>query len=345
MRYQFGVSQRVPWPGKLLAASDVSLERADAERARFDGAQLRLVADVSMAYAALHYLGRNLQVTRDTLALLQHWESVAQGQLQAGRRGAQRDVIRAQVELGRLEDQVQSLENARLPLRAKLNGLLNQPPGARLPTPTTLPEPELRVSDAEVMELARRESPALRALDHETGARQRGVDLANQSYLPDFSVGAMISGVSSSRFGRGVPNSGDDPIAATLGIELPIWFGRYGASVSEAKARLQAAESDRRSAENDLMADIATALFTFRDAERKVRLYRDSLLAKARQALEATAAAYEAGQGSFLDVLDSERKLIEFELAHERARADRVAAMSRLEALVGSQLQNLEDVR
>ncbi len=344
-RFQIGLSQRVPWPGKLLAASDVSLERADAERARYDGAQLRLVADVSMAYAALHYLTRNIQVTRDTLALVQRWESVAQGQLQAGRRGAQRDVIRAQVELGRLEDRVQSLENARLPLHAKLNGLLNQPPEGRLPSPTTLPEPTLPLSDGEVMDLARRQSPALRALDHETGARERGVDLAYQSYLPDFSVGAMFTGVSTSRFGSSVPNSGDDPVLATIGIELPIWFGRYGASVSEAKARLLAAESDRKNAENDLMANVATALFTFRDAERKVSLYRDSLLAKARQALEATAAAYEAGQGSFLDVLDSERKLIEFELAHERARADRVAAMARLEALVGTELQQREGVQ
>ena len=88
-----------------------------------------------------------------------------------------------------------------------------------------------------------------------------------------------------------------------------------------------------------LEASAARALFDYRDAERKLRLYRDSLVPKAEQSLKATSAAYEAGAGDFLDVLDAERVLLEFHLSRERALADRVRSFAELEMLTGTDLK------
>ena len=129
-----------------------------------------------------------------------------------------------------------------------------------------------------------------------------------------------------------------DRYFATFGLRLPIWLERNEAAVSEAEARLRAAEFEQADVRNELLAAATRALFDHRDAGRKLRLYRDTLVPKAIQSLKATAAAYEAGAGEFLDLLDAERVLLEFHLARERALADRVGSFAELELLTGAEL-------
>ena len=78
--------------------------------------------------------------------------------------------------------------------------------------------------------------------------------------------------------------------------------------------------------------------YQFRDAGRKIDLYRDTLLPKASQSLKATEAAYRAGKGSFIDLVDAERIILEFELSYERALTDHGQRLGRLEMLIGRDL-------
>ncbi|MEZ6184077.1 MAG: TolC family protein [Planctomycetota bacterium] len=341
-RHRFGVSQMVPWPGKLAERSAMALEESEATRARTDAVRLRTVYQVARAYADYYYLASERAVTDETLTLVRHWESVAQTRFRAGAQAAHRDVIKAQVEIGRLEDRLATLNDARKPHVARLRSLLNVPATFEIPWPSSVPATSLAVSDGEVLALIERHSPLLAELNRKISARERGVDLAWQSYLPDFMFGfEYIETGPAVRNAMGVrpSGSGDDAMIAKFGISLPIWFGRYESSVSEARARLRAAELDRADAENSLEASAARALFDYRDAERKLRLYRDSLVPKAEQSLKATSAAYEAGAGDFLDVLDAERVLLEFHLSRERALADRVRSFTELEMLTGTDLK------
>jgi outer membrane protein TolC len=340
-RHRFGVSQMIPWPGKLAHRSGVALEESEATRARTDAVRLGVVLEVTKAYADYYFLARERTVTDETLALVRHWESVAQTRFRTGARAAHRDVIKSQVEIGRLEDRLATLTDARRPRVERLRALLNLPASFELPWPTSIPEVALTLSDPEVLALLPQHSPLLpllSELDRRVAARERRVDLAWQSYLPDFVLGFEFIEVGPAvRNAAGVraSGSGDDAAIAKFGLSLPIWFGRYESQVSEARARLRAAELSRADAENALEASVTRALFDYRDAERKLRLYRDSLVPKAEQSLQATAAAYEAGNGDFLDVLDAERVLLEFHLARERALADRVTSFAELETLTG----------
>jgi len=83
---------------------------------------------------------------------------------------------------------------------------------------------------------------------------------------------------------------------------------------------------------------VKLALFRLRDAERKINLYRDTLVPKANQSLRAVQQAFRTGKASFLDVIDSQRVLLEFELSYERALADHAQRLAELEMLVGKPL-------
>ena len=84
-----------------------------------------------------------------------------------------------------------------------------------------------------------------------------------------------------------------------------------------------------------LTADFARAKFDLRDAERKIALFTHTLIPKAEESIEASYTAYESGQAGFLDVLDSERGLLDFELSLSRAQTDRAIATTQLFRLSG----------
>jgi outer membrane protein TolC len=48
--------------------------------------------------------------------------------------------------------------------------------------------------------------------------------------------------------------------------------------------------------------------------------------------------AFAAGRAGFLDLIDAQRTLLEFELAYERALADRAINLAELEMLAGREL-------
>ena len=73
-------------------------------------------------------------------------------------------------------------------------------------------------------------------------------------------------------------------------------------------------------------------------AERKINLYGATLLPQARSALSVAQQSYETGKGDFLNLIDAQRALLEFELEEQRALADREQALALIELLVGRNL-------
>ncbi len=77
------------------------------------------------------------------------------------------------------------------------------------------------------------------------------------------------------------------------------------------------------------------ATYRFRDAERKIDLYGDTLLPKARESLKVTESSFRAAGSNFTDLIDAQRVLLEFTLAYERALADCAQSLAKIEMLVG----------
>jgi cobalt-zinc-cadmium efflux system outer membrane protein len=163
------------------------------------------------------------------------------------------------------------------------------------------------------------------------------IQLARKEYWPDFSLGVDYILTGEARM-PGVMDSGKDPVAAMLSIQLPLWAKKNKAGVKEASSRYQAAVQQRQEEENNLAARLEMVLFQYRDAERKVTLYKESLLPRAQQALEVTRSAFESGNASFLDLIDTQRTLLEFELAYEEAKTHRAQQLAALEMLTGGQI-------
>ena len=79
-----------------------------------------------------------------------------------------------------------------------------------------------------------------------------------------------------------------------------------------------------------------------RDARRRIALYGDTLVPKGRESVQGSQFAYQSGEATFLDLIDAERVLIEFQLSAVRARADLAHAQASIEHLTGVSLPDGE---
>ncbi len=336
-RQSFGISQVFPWFGKLDLRGDVAAAAASAAQKRYESAKLKLFFEVKDAYYEYYYLAKSIAVTKDHMSLMEHLEGVARSRYKVAA-ASHPDVIRAQVELGKLEDRYLSLVDLKQPTVARLNAALNRPVEAPIPAPAQIPLEQVEVADAKLLARLVQANPQLQALDFMIAQQQRSIELAKKDYYPDVMLGVSVIDTSDSIVGSPKDN-GKDPVVASISVNLPIWGKKYSAGVRQARARYNAARRDRTEMANSLGWQLKTALYRFRDGERKINLYRDTLLPKAEESLKVTEAGFRAAKGTFTDLVDAQRTLLEFGLSLERAFADRSQALAKLEMLVGSRIK------
>ncbi|HED54251.1 MAG TPA: TolC family protein [Phycisphaerales bacterium] len=334
---KLGVSQSFPWPGTLSDREDAAARGAIARWYALEAVQLETAERVTNALYDLAYLDAATAITKENLDLLASFERVVRAQYRVGT-GSHPELIRVQVELGQLEDRVVQLLSMRPAYEATLNAALNRPASSPVPTITRLPDRVASVDVEALVALASHNNPKLLAIDERVEQQRHLTDVARDAGMPDLTIGldTIFTGQAGT---SSIAESGDDPILLSFGITLPIWRDKYSAGVRESIANRLALANDRSALTNRIAAQIHRAWFEHTDADRRVRLYEQTLIPKARESLEASLAGFRSGNSRFLDLLDTERTLLEFSIAAERAHADRGKALARLNTLAGRIIQ------
>ncbi len=333
-----GIMQMFPWFGKLKLKGNAAAEAANAEKQKYENLKLNLFYRVKEAYFDYYYITRRIAILKENVQLLEHLESVIEAKYRTGT-ALYANLVRIQVERDKLADRLKSAVDVLEPVKARLNTALNRSLDAALPVPKEIPvEAEsLKLSRDRLVELLRKNNPGLKSIDFMAAKEQINIKLAKKNYYPDFSIGVdyMITG--DARM-PGVSDSGKDPVAAMLSLRLPIWFKKNKAGVKEANNRYRAVVNQKKEVENNLLARLEMVFFKYRDAVRKMALYRETLIPRAQQALEVTRSAFEAGKANFTDFIDSQRMLLAFRLEYEEAVTRRVQRLAELEMLIGKEL-------
>ena len=333
---KLGLKQSLPWFGTLGSKKDIANEGANVAFRKYQAEKLKLFYSVRVAYYDLYYLGRDIALTRDNLELLKFWESVARTKYQVALKKYP-DVIKAQVELGKLEDRLLTLQDKILPTVVRLRAVVNLPDTTSIPIPDAIDVVEDDIESQAVLSDALQYNPNLNAIVHLIDKERAGVRLASKASLPNFTIGVDYIKTGKA-LNPSMDENGKDPWIVGVGINLPIWFGKNSARKNEAKANLQAARYGYADAQNRLETLVEKVLFQYSDAVRKTRLYRDGLIPKAEQALNVSYTAYQAAETDFLNVLDAQRQFLSFQLQYERAIADLATHRAEIEMITGNEL-------
>ncbi|MBK6404827.1 MAG: TolC family protein [Holophagales bacterium] len=311
-RLSFMAEQRIPWPGKLRAAT--KLAGADVEVVEARLARIRLSVEAAVRRAAARLLeARELEaVTREQGKTWERIEAVARNRYAAGM-GTQQDVLRAQAERTRLLQQARRDESAGRIALAELRRFLLRGPDEPVTLAGSLAD-ALPVAPEAGAERARaeEESPEL-ALVRRAAARETlAIDLARRDGSPDLVASA------------GYMNRGSLPLmwSVGLGVSVPVFSSRrQEPRVREAEARLAAARAAESDVTSLLLARTEERLALLDQLAEEARLDRESLLVQDRLAVEAALASYGTGTVPFVTVLEA----IGTEFSDRRASLARLA--------------------
>lgn len=331
---KFSLMQKIPWFGTLGSKKEIASQGANIAYRKYQSEKLKLYYRVKSAYYDFYFLGRKIDLTHENLELMKFWESVTRTKYKVALK-RHSDVIKAQVELGMLEDQLQSLKNRVQPTAARLREALNLPWSVVLPIPTSIDIDETSLERDSILIYAVKNNPDLKATEHLIEKERSALNLAGKSSLPSFTFGVNYIQTGPS-LNPSMNESGKDPWMASVGINLPVWFGKNNSKKKEARANLLKAQYRRADAKNQLEAMVERILFEHMDALRKVRLYRDGLIPKGEQALNAGYTAYQAGELDFLNVLDAQRQLLKFQLEYERALSSSGKYRAEIDLITGN---------
>jgi cobalt-zinc-cadmium efflux system outer membrane protein len=336
---KFGIMQVFPWFGKIQARTDMAAAKAQAARQRYETTKLKLFRQVKVAFYEFAYLATAIDIAKHNLELLQHFEEVARTKYLTAA-AIHPDIIRAQVELAKIEDILKSLEQFREPTVARLNSVLNRPNDAELVWPEKSRPENVTLDRKHIVQALKRANPELAELSWEIQAAKSSVELAKKKFYPDIGVGLdwiQTDGAVS----PGLKGSGDDPVILMFSMNIPLWKDKYKAAERQAKVNVRKIQAQRTDTENKLLSRVFEVLYDIEDSQRKTHLYGDVLVSKAQELVQASETAYKAGMIGFLSLIDAQRMLLKYELDYERALTNNQQKLAELEMLVGTELSSL----
>ena len=332
-RSMFDIMQMFPWFGTIEARTDAASAMAKSAGKQYEAKKLAIFYEVKEAFYEYGYLARSVEITRENLELLKHFEEVVRTKYAAST-ATHPDVIRAQIELAKLENELISLERQRPAVIAKLNSLLNRPALSELPWPKATQYKQVSIDSQKLFTLVTENNPELKALGHDIEAAESNEKLAEKRFYPEFGIGVGVD--------AGMGENMDSRTMPKIQLTLPIWRESYKAAQRQAEAQLRQAAQEKIQLVNKLAANTQQALYEFENSNREIVLYRDVIIPKANEMLIASETAYQAGAIDFLSLIDAQRTLLEYRLDYERAAADNARQLAELEMLAGAPLTTSE---
>jgi outer membrane protein TolC len=326
----FGLSQNLPFPGKLALKGDVASRSAEMTEQAVRAKERELVARLKQAYYDLFLAQKAIQIHHEQVELIRQFVEIANAKFRTGK-GAQTDVLKAQVELSMLFQHLPVLEQRRETAEAMLNTLLDRDPALPLgiaQEPSQLP---LEKPIDDLHRLALHDRPELKAAELAVQRNEQSRALAQRQYYPDFNVA----------FQRFQNFQANDGFGAYVAMSIPFAFWtkpKYDAGVQEAAAAVSVARAQQHTLENLTRFQINDLLARLRATDQVATLYRTTILPQAEQSLEAARVGYRAGKAGFLDLIETQRTLRGFQLEYFKALADRQHRLAELEQVVGIDL-------
>ncbi len=230
---------------------------------------------------------------------------------------SQQDVLRAELELSRIDDRLIEIDRQHTVAIAALREWIGDDAERPLANDMSVPP---AVPDESDLLLGLDGHPALRAAAARVTASEREVDLAEERGKPSWTLDVGYSYREGS-LASGQPRS--DFVSVGVTVDLP-FFRRTAvdSSLSAALHTRSAAAAEREQLHRQLVRQLESELARWRDLERRLVLYDKRILQQSRQHAEASLLAYQNDRADFDDVMRAYIEDLNTQIEHLRLQVE-----------------------
>jgi outer membrane protein TolC len=331
---EIGLSQMFPWPGMRKTREEMVLR--EKEEAEFILEEMRstLRSEIKMTYAELASVRKQIEAVRRSQDVLKDIVGVTE-EIYAVGKGSQPDVLRGQLEYGRIREMRIGIENRERVLSVRLNTLAALPADRPVPPLGDLPEIPLPYGQADLVGIYEAERPARKAAQARVRRGDASVEMAKHAEHPEFEV--SVSYMQRDAMPDGTKRS--DMFSSMVTVNLPIWRKeKIEPGIREMKAEKRMAVREVESLDLETSNLIGRSLSTLESRRQAAVLYRTTLIPQAEQSFQANVESYRVGKTDFPMLMDAVMAVLSFRREYAAMVGDMHMEEARLESAVGKEL-------
>jgi cobalt-zinc-cadmium efflux system outer membrane protein len=322
----FGISQDLPYPGKLKLKGEAAQQDAAVGREKLEAVRRSVLQRVKDAYFQIAYVQQTLEVLDRNGKLLEQIEKIADGRYRVGE-GSQQDVLKAQLERTKLLREVAHHHELMGTQQAQLIKLLNRPPGSPEISTEPLVETPLRYTSNELLEKVRSENPEVATQQEMVKKQSLQVEIARKDRYPDFSVQYMW---------QHTGEQSRDYYMLSFSARIPIYRRRkLNPEMNQAVEELNRSRREYESQVQSSYFDVRNQYIAADTASQMLKIYREGLIPQALATYQAGLASYQTGTLDFESLFSTFMDVLNFDGEYWKTLMEHETALARIEQITG----------
>ncbi len=326
-----GVSQDIPYPGKLRLKGEIAKREADVSQQQIESVRRSVLAELKAAYFQLAYLSKTVAILEQDGELLKQVQQAADARYRSGM-GTQQDLLQAQLQQTKLLREIAMHHLQEGKLEAQIKQLLNRPQDSPDIEPTDLVETPLVQTYAELLAAAEVQNPEIASAKKVIEKQSLEVDLARKDFYPDFNVQYMWQ--------RNDPTQFRAYYMLSVGVRVPIYRGRkQRPELAQAKAEKLRAGSELQAQSQQVAAELRAEYVLAQQTSELLKMHREGLSPLSRSEFQAALATYQSNKQDFRALLAAFLDVLRLDEEYWQNVAEYETAIARLEQITGLSLR------
>jgi outer membrane protein, heavy metal efflux system len=322
----FGISQDLPYPGKLKLRGEAAQQDAAISRNKVEAVRRSVLQQVKEAYYQIAYVQQTLEVLDRNGKLLEQVEKIADGRYRVGE-GSQQDILKSQLERTKLLREVAHHHELMNSQQALLRKLLNRPPSSRDISTEPLVETPLVYTSDELLAKVRTENPEVTSRQETVKKQSLQVEIARKDRYPDFSVQYMW---------QHTAEPFRDYYMLSVSARIPIYRRRkLNAEMTQAVEELNRSRREYESQIQTAYFDVRNQYLAAETASQMLKIYREGLIPQALAVYQSGLTSYQSGGVDFETLFSSLLDVLNFDGEYWKTLMEHETALARIEQITG----------
>lgn len=326
------LTQMLPWFGTLSQRKTVAATEAKIRFEEFQEQRNRLFFSVQERWYEMYFMEQSIDILKQNIQILETFESAALQNYETAT-GRQVDILRVQIELEELRNQLRVQMDELDVLKTDFNNLLNRDPSLEVETADQIDAVAVIPETDDLYDQILVRNPSLQELEYRSRAKQDEITLVRKSNRPSFYVGVDYTFVSERPVE--IDDNGKDAFMLRGTVKVPIFKNKNRARVEQAQQLEKAADYAKQEQKNRLRTSLETALKDLRNADRNLTLASDVQIRYTEQAVEMLLGEYASEGAEFEEVLRMQQRLLDYLLLREQSLSNMNITNSYLDYISG----------
>lgn len=330
-RARIGVSQMFPWFGTLDAREKVASANARALHEKVADRALELEFQVKAAYFQLYEIQTARHIIRQNIRILEALRQLSLAKVESGR-GTAADVLRVDLKIQELEQELLILDNQLAKPLVDLNQILNRPLDSPVEVQDTFEFAIMPYNKDTLLNHIRNNHPMIRMFGLQQEVSKRAVELNELEGKPSFGLG-MDYILVAPRSDASPVNNGRDIFQLSARVGIPLRRDKYSAREREENLKIAALENRKLDVETRFLSMIEKAFSDYETARLRQDLYAKQI-ATTRAAIRILQTDYSSSGDNFDELLRLEKELVDYDLKILKAIVQSQTAQAVIERYV-----------